>query len=42
MVGCAACVLAALFFITALGSWPLGLAAAVAVWFITALMINTV
>lgn len=42
MVGCAACVLAALHFITALSSWPLGLAVAVAVWFITALLINTV
>jgi uncharacterized membrane protein (GlpM family) len=40
MVGCTACVLAALFFCGALGSWPQGLTVAVAVWFVTALLIN--
>lgn len=42
MFGCAACVLAALYFIGRLDSWPLGLATAVAVWLVTALAINSI
>lgn len=42
MIGCTACVLAALYFVRTLRSWPLGLMAAVAVWFGAALLINMV
>jgi len=42
MVGCTACVLAALYLVRNLQSWPLGLAAAVVVWLMTALMMNMI
>ncbi len=42
MVGCTACVLAALYFVSLFRSWALGLAAAVAVWFVTAWLLNVI
>lgn len=36
MIGCTACVLAALCLIGVMGSWPLGLVAAILVWGVTA------
>ncbi len=41
MVGCAACVLAALYFIRALNSWPLGLGISLIVWLAVSLLSNT-
>lgn len=42
MIGCTACVLASLYFVRSFNSWPLGLMAAVVVWFGTALLMNMV
>lgn len=42
MIGCTACVLAALYLIKALSSWPLGLAGAVGVWLVVSVMSNMI
>jgi hypothetical protein len=42
MIGCAACVLSALFFIRTLNSWPLGLGISLIVWLAVSLLSNTV
>lgn len=40
MIGCTACVLAALFLIRSFNSWSIGLTAAVGVWLIVAIASN--
>lgn len=40
MVGCAACVMAALYLIRLFSSWPLGLACSVGIWFTVAVIVN--
>jgi len=40
MIGCTGCVIAALYFIRVLNSWPLGLAISILVWLVVALASN--
>lgn len=42
MIGCTACVLAALYLIRATASWPLGLAGAVGVWLVVSVGSNMI
>ncbi|WP_418790795.1 DUF3147 family protein [Phosphitispora sp. TUW77] len=42
MIGCAACVLSALYFISILNSWPLGLGISLIVWLAVATLTNLI